>query len=85
MPTRLHCLRNRLEENCVNSTCEHWIPPVEGDLLRRHPVCARAVSDLAHFLQGMTNSDIGWILGCDEWTVRKYEKRALVKLKKRVR
>ena len=78
------CLLMNRAEPCANSQCRDYVPPVPGDVLRRHPVCARVLFDEAERVGGMSQPAIGWLLGVSTSFVCRVERDALVKLRTRL-
>lgn len=66
---------------CDRPTCEHYVPPVPGDVLRRRPVCGLVLVEEAARVGGMTQPTIGWLLGISTSYVCHIEKRATAKMR----
>ena len=68
-------------EPCARPQCPDYVPPVEGDHLRRRSVCGRVLVDEAARIGGMSQPVIGWLLGISVSAVCQVEKRATAKLR----
>lgn len=66
---------------CDRPSCEHYVPPVPGDVLRRRPVCGLVLVEEAERVGGMTQQTIGWLLGVSHTRVHQIEKKATAKLR----
>ena len=66
---------------CDRPTCEHFVPPVRGDALRRRPVCGLVLVEEAARVGGMNQPTIAWLLGISTSYVCHLEKKATAKLR----
>lgn len=83
-PAPLTCLINEWDRRCPHPTCDNYIAPVEGDVLRRNMLCSRAVEDVAVVMGGLEVKEIGWLLGVCSKTIQRTLGRALAKMRRRV-
>ena len=66
---------------CDRPTCEHFVPPVRGDALRRRPVCGLVLVEEAARVGGMNQPTIAWLLGVSHTRIHQIEKRATAKMR----
>lgn len=75
------CHLMNLTESCNRPQCPDYVPPVEGDHLRRRSICGRVLVDEAARVGGMSQPVIGWLLGISTSYVCQIEKRAIAKVR----
>ena len=78
------CIDLEWDRHCPNAECTNYIAPVAGDLLRRKPLCSRAVADVAAIYGGLSVTDCAWYAGVCRATVDNAQRRGLVKLRAKV-
>lgn len=66
---------------CDRPTCEHYVPPVPGDVLRRRPICGLVLVEEAVRSGGMQGRTVAWLLGISGARVSQIEAEARRKLR----
>lgn len=59
-----------------------YVPPVEGDVLRRRPVCGRVLVEVVARQGGTTFRDIEWLLGLLPGTAHVAARDGIAKLRR---
>lgn len=75
------CLLMNHTEPCGRTACRDYVAPVAGDVLRRHPICARVLADEAERVGGMSQPVIGWLLGISAVRVGQIERQAIERVR----
>lgn len=69
---------------CDLPECEHHVPPVPGDALRRRPVCGFVLVEEAVRVGGVEQRTIAWLLGISESRVSQIVSGELVKIRRKL-